>query len=296
MDTRNKEWNIKVVFITFYKFSVTEKPSPHRKKGIILYEIVYACTINKGKKRKINQDNIVCHQTYLDYREENNAYHDKRRISLRHPVMVGVFDGLGGEQCGEIASYIAAREAAQLSFDHNISLVLMEYIRKANRKICDFALSNGIVSMGTTAALTVFDKKKLYVCNIGDSKIFFLQNGQLIQLSKDHIAQLPYGIKAPLTQCLGIPEERLQLEPHFFTAPLHNGNIFLLCSDGLTDMVELSEINAILSAETPEHASEMLVQKALEYGGKDNVSVIVCKAVRKKLFQKRKEGINNVGK
>ncbi len=261
-----------------------------------MYEIVYSCTLNKGKKRKINQDNIVCHQTYLDYREKNNSYHDKQRIALSHPLTVGVFDGLGGEQCGEIASFIAAREAAQLTFERNIPLVLTDYIQKTNRKICDFAMSNGIASMGTTAALIVFHKKKLYVCNIGDSKIFLLQDDQLIQLSKDHLARIPCGIKAPLTQCLGIPEEALQLEPHFLTAPLHNENIFLLCSDGLTDMVELSEIRAILTTETPERASDMLVQRALEHGGEDNVSVIVCKAVRKKLFQKRKEGINNVGK
>lgn len=258
-----------------------------------MYEILFSCTTDKGKKRKINQDNIVCHHTYLNYREKNNYCHENSRIYLQHPVMFGIFDGLGGEQCGKIASFIAAREAAQLNFDHDISLVLMDYIRKANRKIGDFALSNGIASMGTTVALSVFHKKKAYFCNIGDSKIFLLQNDRLVQLSKDHVSQVPYGMKAPLTQCLGIPEETLTLEPHFFTMQLQKESVFLLCSDGLTDMVELSEITAILTAETPESASEMLVQRALEHGGADNVSVIICKVVRKKLFQNRKEGTEN---
>ena len=206
---------------------------------------------------------------------------------MKYPVIAGVFDGLGGEQCGEKASFIAAKEAAGLVFDHDITDILTDYVRKTNRKICDFAASNDIASMGTTAAVIVFDRKRLYVCNIGDSKIFLLNDGKMTQLSEDHVSSAPQGVKAPLTQCLGIPEEKLRLEPHIFNMRLTKESVFLICSDGLTDMVGIPEITDILTKETTENASGMLVKKALEHGGKDNVSVIVCRAARKKLFQKR---------
>lgn len=252
-----------------------------------MYEIICSCTTDKGKRRRINQDNIVCDHTYLDHSDENNGYHKNIRISLKYPVIAGVFDGLGGEQCGEKASFIAAKEAAGLVFDHDITDILTDYVRKTNRKICDFAASNDIASMGTTAAVIVFDRKRLYVCNIGDSKIFLLNDGKMTQLSEDHVSSAPQGVKAPLTQCLGIPEEKLRLEPHIFNMRLTKESVFLICSDGLTDMVGIPEITDILTKETTENASGMLVKKALEHGGKDNVSVIVCRAARKKLFQKR---------
>lgn len=204
---------------------------------------------------------------------------------------------MGGEECGEIASYIAAKNAATLKLGKNVIDDLVNYCHKANGDICDYASSHEILSMGTTAAMLAFTQKELVLCNIGDSKIFRFCEGILEQISMDHVAVAAFGVKPPLSQNLGIPPTELIIDPYLSRGPYNDGDIYLICSDGLTDMVSVAEITEVLATTAINEAVAMLLDKALTNGGKDNVTIILCKIERQSSWffnQKRNVKRNEV--
>ena len=136
--------------------------------------------------------------------------------------------------------------------------------------------------MGTTAAMLLFSKKDITLCNIGDSKVFSFSEGELEQISKDHVVISAFGTKPPLSQSLGIPPNELLIEPYLAQGRYKNGDIYLICSDGLTDMVMLDEIRGILVNYSIQEASSALVSKALENGGRDNITIILLGVKQKK--------------
>ena len=146
----------------------------------------------------------------------------------------------------------------------------------ANREICGYAEKNGVFSMGTTAAMLAFTEAGITLCNIGDSRVFRYSGGDLRQISRDHIAGAPYGRKPPLSQNLGIPADELILEPYLARGSYRCGDVYLICSDGLTDMVSEESIAGVLGSVPAEEAAGVLAQMALDNGGRDNVTVIVC--------------------
>ena len=107
-----------------------------------------------------------------------------------------------------------------------------------------------------------------------------MRQGEFLQLSEDHIEHFPgwERRKAPLTQHLGIDPEDMLIEPYIAKGDLRKGDVYLLCSDGLTDMLTNVEISCIMdSAASVDECASRLVDAALEKGGRDNVTVIVCK-------------------
>ena len=215
-------------------------------------------------------------------------------ISLEKYNIVGIFDGMGGEECGEVAALIAAEEASKLTVDKEPVNELLNFCKRANERICSYQQEHGVLAMGTTAALLAFTKKEIGLCNIGDTKIFRFADGSLEQLSADHYGAAVHGRKPPLSQNLGIPPSLIVIDPYVARGVYNKGDIYLLCSDGLTDMVELDAVKTILVEKQFEKAAEELVNKALENGGKDNVTVILCrveannKGLFKKLFESKK--------
>ena len=208
----------------------------------------------------------------------------------------GIFDGMGGEECGEIASYIASKNASDIKIGKEAMADLSRFCYKANNDICHYAAMHEVSAMGTTAAILAFTDREVNLCNIGDSKIFRLCNGTLEQISKDHVAVSPFGVKPPLSQNLGIPPNELIIEPYLARGAYNDGDIYLICSDGLTDMVSVGEITETLSSKPIEEAIILLLDKALVNGGKDNITIILCKIERqsgwffkRKRYTKRKE-------
>ena len=208
----------------------------------------------------------------------------------------GVFDGMGGEECGEIASYIASKAASSIVIGKEATADLSQFCQKANNDICDYATLHEVSSMGTTAAILAFTEKEVVLCNIGDSKIFRLCNGTLEQISMDHVAVAAFGVKPPLSQNLGIPPNELVIDPYLARGPYNDGDIYMICSDGLTDMVSVDEITEVLISKPSEEAITLLLEKALANGGKDNITIILCKIERqsgwffnRKRHTKRKE-------
>ena len=136
--------------------------------------------------------------------------------------------------------------------------------------------------MGTTAALLVFGKTEIALCNIGDSKIFRFANDELEQISIDHYSVAAHGLKPPLSQNLGIPITEMIIDPHVAKGSYNDGDIYLLCSDGLTDMVTTDDMTQILINTRFEDTVNRLIERALENGGKDNITIIMCKVERVK--------------
>lgn len=270
------------------------------------YEIYYSCCSHVGKRRNTNQDNCFCDGKYMNDLREHMTFSMRGCPKHIPPLVFAVFDGMGGEECGEIASLIAAKCATELKTGSKPIEDLQRYCETANEEICRYANNNKIGSMGTTAVILVFAKNEINLCNIGDSKAFRFDGEKLEQISVDHYAVASYERKPPLSQNLGIPTTEMLIEPYYARGSYHDNDVYLLCSDGLTDMVSEEEIRKILvdayvskaadKSQTAEeskaidrseisdvnYAVDRLLQKALVNGGSDNISIILCKVKKKR--------------
>lgn len=241
------------------------------------YSINYICWSDIGRRRSINQDNYFCGGRFIESPSADINYPLTGSISSQEPALLGVFDGMGGEECGEVASLIASKTCVSVELGEDPIRSLTELCMVANERICTYANEHFVSSMGTTAAMLAFGKKEIELCNIGDSKIFRLSGEEFVQLSTDHYAHSMYGKKPPLSQCLGIPPTEMVIEPYSSSIGYRDGDIYLICSDGLTDMVPNDRIASIITGSSISDAAKALVQAALDNGGIDNITVILCK-------------------
>lgn len=239
------------------------------------YTINYYCLSHPGKLRKNNQDNFICRATFLESINDGTAGTLRGTVRTDNCSVFGVFDGMGGGDCGEVAANIAAKTIAKYSFEKKTSQMLIRYCREANDRICTYADGNQLHDVGTTAAILVMGKRKIYLCNIGDSKIFRISNGEMQQISVDHVSPAIYGKKPPLFQCLGIPTSEMIISPYVACGEYCDGDIFIICSDGITDMIPQEQISKIILDADPENAADDLLYRALDGGGKDNITLIL---------------------
>lgn len=244
-----------------------------------------ACLCNTGKIRKNNEDNFFFDDRCLEAENNGLKHPVSMAKTLRRELCVAIFDGMGGENYGEFASFAAAdcmqRTTRSLkdyfiperNFLYSMCMKLNDAVVAKQKELCT-------ERMGSTMAALYFSHNYVYVCNLGDSRAYRLRDGEFLQISVDHIEKRegqPQK-KAPLTQHLGIDPEEFLIEPYIAKGELQHGDRYLLCSDGLTDMLTNFEIDDILSSEpTAEDCAQRLVDVALEKGGKDNVTVIVCR-------------------
>lgn len=247
------------------------------------YQIQYACVSHIGLVRRANQDNYICDTIYMKHGRSDVQYPLCGMLDSDSGGVLGVFDGMGGEQCGEDASRIAAQEASAIQIGDQPVAALSEYCRRANAEICRFARENGISSTGTTAAMLAFDRQGVTLCNVGDSRIFHYTAGGLEQISMDHVIELPGRAKPPLSQNLGIEPREMRIDPYFSQGAYNDGDVYLICSDGLTDMLNEQEIASCLNIPDVADAAAALLQRALAAGGRDNVTVIVCRVRRERM-------------
>ncbi len=242
-----------------------------------------ACLCNMGRVRKNNEDNFFFNGRCLPETNVGLKHPVSMTRSLRSEVCVAVFDGMGGENFGEAASFAAAecmKQAEHALIDYFIPE--KEYLEDMCVKINEAVLSRAselcTSRMGSTLVALYFSHGYVYACNLGDSRAYRLRDGEFLQISKDHVEQREGRKKSPLTQHLGIDPEDFLIEPYIAKGELQRGDQYLICSDGLTDMLTNLEIAAIMAdSETMEECARSLVDAALEHGGKDNVTVIVCR-------------------
>lgn len=247
-----------------------------------------AAQTHVGNVRANNEDNFyLCGHIRADVSQKEEKYRCTVRDSR---FLAAVADGMGGEEFGELASLLAVRSLRPCGFDA-VRDTALACVRQANSQICAEIEKNGGRRVGSTLAALYIDGGKALCCNVGDSRCYLLRDGALIQLSTDHNKarrMVELGVLTPeqaarhpsrheLTQHLGIFESEMVIEPAFSEAvTLQQGDIFLLCSDGLTDMVTEADIAALLAAGgTPEEQAADLIQMALEHGGRDNVTALV---------------------
>lgn len=266
--------------------------------------IRYAAISDMGKVRKNNEDNLFLDGKYL-VQEELIVPFRKSSSSLGNAAVFAVFDGMGGEEDGEDASRIAA-ETLKMHFSSllekkkNTLSVMQQFINEANKNICDEILRRR-KRLGTTLALVVFRQNFLTIANLGDSRIYLFRNKELKQLSEDHtqIQTLirtgaitsdeakTHNARNQLTQHLGIFPEEIIIEPHvLLDQAIQDKDQWLVCSDGLTDMLDCDEIQQIFAeSESEEEICNTLIGRALENGGLDNVSAIIIRAEKVGIFQ-----------
>ena len=224
--------------------------------------------------------------------------------------LVVLADGMGGYQAGEVASAIAVDtildefrvklkdiDTGEVDDESEYSketLLIKAAIEKANDQIYETAQSTPEChGMGTTVVAAGFYDNRLTVAHVGDSRFYRLREGRLEQLTSDHsLLQelIDKGFYTPeearkslnknlVTRAMGV---ELNVSPDVQEDFVNSGDIYLLCSDGLTDLVEDSEIALILRACTNnlEEAGRALVEKANDCGGKDNISVILARTLK----------------
>jgi len=211
-------------------------------------------------------------------------------------------DGMGGYNAGEVASNMATsfirtelgrwlREASTQASDAEVRRAMDICVDNANRAIFNAANSNPqYAGMGTTLVVAVFRDNRVLLGHVGDSRCYRLREGRLQQITRDHSLlqeQIDAGLITPeqaafsanknlVTRAVGV-EDTVLLETH--QHDVQAGDVFLMCSDGLSDMLDDEGILQVLQAhDSLESGTRALIDAANDAGGKDNISVILGRA------------------
>jgi protein phosphatase len=235
--------------------------------------------------------------------------HNEDSIALTPEIgLFAVADGMGGHAAGEVASHTAVQilsDFVRLSvhdqdftwpfgFDDKYSRgenLLYTAVQLANRKVCEIAQENpDYLGMGTTLAVVHMRDREAVIAHVGDSRIYRLRDGELDLLTTDHSwvnEQLQRNVlteeearnhrwRNVITRALG---NRPDIDIDLRTLPVRPGDLFLLCSDGLTTMLDHQQIAQTLIEEghDPEAACHALINAANQAGGNDNISVILIR-------------------
>jgi PPM family protein phosphatase len=234
-----------------------------------------------GLVRKINEDSFLCEK--LESSED----------SYLHIVA----DGMGGHNAGEVASSMAVQEIAAYIEgsietlklgDREIQDLIRNAILHANDKVYKTSIvKSNCLGMGTTLSMVLVKDHRLYIGHVGDSRVYLIRDNAIIRLTEDHslVAELikagtikpeeanSHPQKNVITRALGT---EYTLEPDISLYDMQDGDFILICTDGLSNAVyEEDMINAIVTTSDLNDACELLVNKAKESGGFDNITAVV---------------------
>ena len=238
---------------------------------------------NIGTTRPGNEDNFYCCGSFRE------RLHAPVEELLQSPegeaLLFAVFDGMGGEAAGEEAALLCAQTLDRERLSGG-TFEAPAYYHRANAAVTSLGQQLGETS-GSTAAVAFLRANRLFVSNVGDSRVYHLRGNALRCLTYDHtryqqLADSGYTVideseRHVLTQFLGMGVQR-PMSPHFaVSVPLEVGDRILLCSDGLSGTLNDAEIRALLqSPDGPEQAGRSLVQEAMEAGSLDNITVLIA--------------------
>ena len=278
--------------------------SPDRSRAPIRVE--FAATSHPGKVRSNNEDHFLVTRMGRTFESVSTNMPDGALPDLVDEVAYGmvVADGMGGMAAGEKASQLAIRTGVDLVLNSPMwatrvdqeaarQLIgrLRDYFREVDSVVVGEASADRHLSgMGTTLTVAYVIDTSAFIVHVGDSRAYHFRKGTLRQITRDHtIAQdlVRTGqIKAEdarrhaqrhvLTNFVGGPYSGVR--PEVSTVQLEDGDFLLLCSDGLTEMVNDERIGRVLgSGRTIDDAAKKLVDLALEAGGRDNVTVVLAR-------------------
>lgn len=235
------------------------------------------CQTDVGLKRNSNQDFV---------------YASDQKVG-RLPSLLIVADGMGGHAAGDLASRVCVETAVSSiegSGQTETIPILAEAVQKANRAVLKKAAEKSeYAGMGTTIVAAVIDGNTLYVANVGDSRLYLIDDDRIDQITLDHslVAEMVRSGRISPEQMRNHPEKNIitravggeeNVEVDFFDVGLHKGDVVLLCSDGLTNMVEDEQIFRIVRREkTLRDAGQKLISAANSAGGRDNISVVLAR-------------------
>jgi protein phosphatase len=211
--------------------------------------------------------------------------HNEDALLVQPPLFV-VADGVGGAQAGELASRLTVEAFADESTAEDAEERLRERIVEANRRVHERSQADpSAAGMGSTVVAALAHGSSVSFGHVGDSRIYLLRGGRLQQLSRDHslVGELVrqgrltaeeaevHPHRSVITRALGAPT----VEVDVWTIEAQDGDVYLLCSDGLSDYVPGSELARQLAGDRLEAAVDSLVQAANEAGGDDNITAVV---------------------
>lgn len=215
--------------------------------------------------------------------------------NLGNNVVAVLCDGMGGENSGSLASSLAVETVFERissgyreDFDSNsIRNLLFSSVAAANAVVYENAqTNNNNIGMGTTCVSVICDDKTAYVVNVGDSRAYLISESGIIQITTDHTVVrmlLEQGSiqeselkthpqKNYITKAIGVDT---LVEPDYFEVPISSDNRILLCSDGLTNHLDDSEIFELSRENNADDFAEKLIETAKKRGGNDNITVAI---------------------
>ena len=204
------------------------------------------------------------------------------------PPLFAVADGMGGHEAGEVASEIAIKTLSELAPDHPDADALVRAVTAANLDVLK-APSEGIgrEGMGTTLTAAILEKERLLIAQVGDSRAYLLHQGTLQQLTRDHslmadmieAGQLTeaearvHPNRSVITRAIGSDPH---MQPDIYELNVETGDRLLLCSDGISSMIEDDIIESVMAhTSSPQECADALVAAALDAGGYDNATAVV---------------------
>src|SRR3954468_16998911 len=244
------------------------KPSTGTRNSRVLRIADHASKTDVGRQRHTNEDNLY-----------------------DQPPLFAVADGMGGAQAGEVASEMAIGEfVAERDSEAPAGAQLEQIAKAANRKIWDRAQSDTChAGMGTTLTAAMVDGHSVAVGHVGDSRLYLYRDGEIERMTRDHSLVEEFvrqGKLTPeqaekhpqrsvITRALG-PENSVEVDT--FRIPARPGDVYLLCSDGLSGMVGDDDLASILGAgEDLDSTARKLIDAANDNGGRDNITAVLFK-------------------
>lgn len=232
-----------------------------------------------GCVRDNNEDMILAYDRLI----RSEAYKTEFMTENTDRFVIALADGMGGHNAGEVASeealsnlkfFISDLPAVLSSGDFHEMIV--EWLSSINKVMASKGHVNpSMAEMGTTLVGVVYYGGKYYWLNCGDSRLYRLRDKQLVQLTTDHSLNTMTGQAKHsnvITNCIGAGCKNSYIDMEEFTADFLPGDTYLLCSDGLSDMISDAAIQELLNRQA---SANKLCEAAIEAGGYDNVSACV---------------------
>jgi serine/threonine protein phosphatase PrpC len=267
------------------RFSGAKKSHHGHEEHAAHYSVRGAWLCHTGQVRKANEDACVAGGEFF-----GGSSDEPSPISLASGSwIVAVSDGIGGHRGGAEASREVVQALAECP--RVTPVAITDTLQKLNRRLCERGRQDAELSaMGATVAGIGCGGRGLFAFNVGDSRVYQQQGSSLVQITRDdseaedlvdqgllHPYEGPRpGYLHALTQAIGGREEVIEIEAHMHALHVKDHARFLICSDGLTDMVHAPEIlQTLLAHPDPEAAARALFKRAMAAGGVDNITVAV---------------------
>ncbi|MBI5091041.1 MAG: Stp1/IreP family PP2C-type Ser/Thr phosphatase [Candidatus Hydrogenedentes bacterium] len=234
-----------------------------------------------GKKRSHNEDSCIFCAPEVE------------ELGRERGILFAVADGMGGASAGEFASRLALQiltERHYSSVESNIPESLRSALEYANRRIFEEAENNPEYhGMGTTVSAVLVMGDCAYVAQVGDSRVYLARNdGSFKQITDDHslVAEQvrngyiseeearTHSLKNLITRAVGIKDS---VKVDLFATRLRKGDTLLICSDGMSNLIKDDEIARLLTRDSLQAAARVLVGRALEEGGSDNITAVLVR-------------------